>query len=101
MEFDKKIIELSKTIYQTSVINHGSKIDPKFQINKIKNMIREFIRAEVVPYELTKNEKLNFILDNEYKITLAVFNGHKATDQDEFSEIRSKIKQFRKELGLI
>ena len=53
MSFDKKILELSRTIYQMSVMSHGTKQDPSNQIDKIRSMIREFIRVEVVPYELT------------------------------------------------
>lgn len=101
MGFDKKILELSRTIYQTSIMAHGTKQDPTKQIEKIKNSIREFIRVEVVPYELTDSEKLTFILKNESKICEAIANGHKATDQDEFAEVRKKMKQYRKELGII
>ena len=57
MGFDKKILELSRTIYQTSVMAHGTKQDPSDQIDRIRGMIREFIRNEVVPYELTNQEK--------------------------------------------
>ncbi len=65
MGFDKKILDLSRTIYQTSVMVHGTKQNPSEQIDKIRAMIREFIRTEVVPYELTNQEKLTFILKNE------------------------------------
>lgn len=101
MGFDDKILQLSRTIYQTSVMAHGSKQNPTEQIGKIKDMIREFIRMEVVPYELTNQEKMTFILDNELKITEAILNGHKANDGDEFQETRIKMRKFRKELGLI
>ena len=53
MGFDDKIMKLSRTIYQTSVMDHGSKNNPTGQINKIKDMIREFIRMEV-----SQNERL-------------------------------------------
>ena len=53
MGFDKKILDLSRTIYQKSVMVHGSKENPKEHIENIRGMIREFIRTEVVPYELT------------------------------------------------
>ena len=62
MGFDKKILDLSRTIYQTSVMVHGAKQNPKDHIDNIRGMIREFIRTEVVPYELTNQEKLSFIL---------------------------------------
>lgn len=101
MGFDSKISELSRTIYQMSVMSYNSKNRPDDQINKIKDMIREFIRVEVVPYELTDSEKTTFILKNEGKIVEAIMNGHKANDQDEFAEIRKKIKQYRKDLGII
>lgn len=101
MGFDKKILELSRYIYQTSVMSHTTKAEPSKQIEQIKNLIREFIRVEVVPYELTDSEKLTFILKNESKICEAIANGHKATDQDEFAEVRKKMKQYRKELGII
>ena len=64
MGFDKKIMDLSRTIYQTSVMSYIAKKDPSDQIDKIRSMIREFIRPEVVPYELTNQEKLSFILKN-------------------------------------
>lgn len=101
MSFDKKILELSRTIYQTSIMSHGTKQDPAKQIEKIKNSIREFIRVEVVPYELTDSEKLTFILKNESKICDAIAKGHKASNQDEFQPIRDKMKQYRKDLGII
>ena len=68
MGFDKKILDLSRTIYQKSVMVHGSKENPKEHIENIRGMIREFIRTEVVPYELTNQEKMSFILKNEFKI---------------------------------
>ena len=101
MGFDKKIIELSRTIYQTSIMSHGAKKDPSEQIDKIRSMIREFIRTEVVPYELTNQEKISFILKNEAKINEAVMNGHKASNGDEFQPIREKIRQYRIQLGII
>ena len=101
MGFDDKIMKLSRTIYQMSVMDHGSKNNPTGQINKIKDMVREFIRMEVVPYELTNQEKLSFILDNEYKITSAVLNGHKASNGDEFQPVRDKIKKYRIELKIL
>lgn len=101
MKFDEKLLDLSKTIHQTSIISFGSKENPKKQIDQIKNMIREFIRMEVVPYELTAQEKLSFVIDNEYKITCAVLNGHRANDRDEFQATRVKIEKYRKELKII
>ena len=101
MGFDKKIMELSRTIYQTSIMSHGAKDDPSIQIDKIRGMIREFIRVEVVPYELTNQEKLTFILKNEAKINEAVMKGHRASNGDEFQPTREKIKQYRKDLGII
>ena len=101
MGFDKKILDLSRTIYQTSVMVHGTKQNPTEQIGKIKDMIREFIRTEVVPYELTNSEKLTFILKNELIITEAVGKGHKASDGDEFQKTREKIKKYRKELNIL
>jgi len=101
MGFDDKIMKLSRTIYQMSVMSHGSKNNPTEQIDKIRGMIREFIRLEVVPYELTNQEKMSFILDNESKINSAVMNGHKASNGDEFQTTREKIKKYRIQLGII
>jgi len=101
MGFDKKILELSRTIYQTSVMVHGTKQNPTDQINKIKDMIREFIRTEVVPYELTNQEKMSFILKNEALICDAIGKGHKASDGDEFQPTREKMRKYRIELGII
>jgi hypothetical protein len=36
MGVDKKIMELSRTIYQTSIMSHGAKKDPSGQIDKIR-----------------------------------------------------------------
>jgi hypothetical protein len=80
---------------------HGTKQNPKEHIENIRGMIREFIRTEVVPYELTNQEKLSFILKNELIITRAVLNGHKANDQDEYQKTREKIKKYRIELEII
>ena len=80
---------------------HGTKQNPSEQIDKIRAMIREFIRTEVVPYELTNQEKLTFILKNELIITEAVGKGHKASDGDEFQKTREKIKKYRKELNIL
>ena len=101
MGFDKKKLDLSRTIYQTSVMVYGTKQNPKEHIENIRGMIREFIRTEVVPYELTNQEKLSFILKNELIITRAVLNGHKANDQDEYQKTREKIKKYRIELEII
>ncbi len=51
--------------------------------------------------ELTREEKLTYIVKNELKITREIFNGHKASDTDKFSEIRKTIKNYRIDLGLI
>ena len=101
MGFDEKIMKLSRTIYQMSVMSHTSKNNPTEQIDKIRGMIREFIRLEVVPYELTNQEKITFILENEAKINSAVMNGHKASNEDEFQPTREKIRQYRIQLGII
>jgi hypothetical protein len=101
MGFDKKILELSRTIYQTSVMAHGTKQNPSEQIDKIRAMIREFIRTEVVPYELTNQEKMSFILKNESMICEAIGKGHKASNGDEFQPVREKIRKYRIELGII
>jgi hypothetical protein len=34
-------------------------------------------------------------------INSAVMGGHQPTNQDEYQPVRNKIKQYRKELGLI
>jgi hypothetical protein len=82
-------------------MSHGSKNNPAEQIDKIRGMIREFIRLEVVPYELTNQEKMTFIIENESRINGAVMNGHKASNQDEFQTTRDKIRQYRIDLGII
>lgn len=101
MGFDEKIMKLSRTIYQMSVMSHTSKNNPTEQIDKIRGMIREFIRLEVVPYELTNQEKMSFIIENESRINDAVMNGHKASNGDEFQPTREKIRQYRIDLGII
>lgn len=47
MGIDNKISQLSRTIYQTSVMVHGLKQNPTEHIGKIENMIRESIKEEV------------------------------------------------------
>jgi len=96
-----KLQQLCKYIYDSSVMSYNGKTNPAKQINNIKEMIRTYIRTEVTPCELTDQEKLSYILDNEMIITSAVMKGHQAIDGDEFQEIRSKIKQYRIDLGLI
>ena len=51
--------------------------------------------------EITNSEKLNYIVENESMMLLATMKGHRASDNDEFQVARIKIKQYRKELGLI
>lgn len=101
MGFDDKIMKLSRTIYQMSIMSHTSKNNPAEQIDKIRGMIREFIRLEVVPYELTNQEKITFIVENESKISDAVRNGHRPSNEDEFQPTRDKIRQYRIDLGII
>lgn len=50
---------------------------------------------------MSNEEKIKYIIENELIITLAINSGHKASNSDEFSEIRKKIKQLRIELKLI
>jgi len=51
--------------------------------------------------ELTEQEKLTYITQNEYEIVKAIIKGHKASDNDQFAEQRKLIKKYREELGLI
>ena len=51
--------------------------------------------------EITDSEKLNYIVENESMMLLTTMKGHRASDNDEFQVVRIKIKQYRKELGLI
>jgi hypothetical protein len=57
--------------------------------------------AEENNQEITDQEKLNYIVENESIMLSAVMKGHKANDGDEFQGARIKMKQYRKELGLI
>ena len=100
MKFDQKLLNLSRTIHQTSIMSFSSKKNPAEQIDKIKSMIREFIRSEVVPYELCEEEKNSFIMANEWLITQAIMSGHWASDGDQFQKTRAKIAQFRKDLKI-
>ena len=50
---------------------------------------------------LTDSEKLSYILKTELKITEEVLRGHKASDNDKFSEERKLINKYRKDLRLI
>ena len=100
MEIDK-LHQLCKYIYDSSVMSYNGKTNPTKQINKIKEIIRVYIRNEVTPCELTDQEKMSYILDNEMIITSAVMKGHQASDGDEYQETRAKIKQYRIELCII
>lgn len=51
--------------------------------------------------ELTREDKIGFICKHEFEICLAISKGHKASDNDQFAEIRKIIYQYRVELGLI
>jgi hypothetical protein len=48
--------------------------------------------------ELTRTEKVSFILKTELEITKAVNNGFKPHDSDEFEEKRQILREYRKEL---
>ena len=50
---------------------------------------------------LTNQEKLDFIIDTQSRMMVAIFKGHRSTDKDEFQEDREKMNKYRKELGLI
>lgn len=100
MKFDQKLLDLSRTIHQTSIMSHSAQKNPVEQIDKIKSMIREFIRNEVVPYELCESEKKSFIMTSEWAMTQAIMAGHRARDGDEFQKTRTKIAQFRKDLKI-
>lgn len=51
--------------------------------------------------ELTKQEKIDFIIETETKIISAIFKGHKASDGDEFNDDRILMNQYRVELGFV
>jgi len=75
----------------------------KFNREKI-NMSDEELRIwfeEKLNDDITKKEKLNYIVENESKILSSIMKGHKASVSDEFQPVRIKIKQYRKDLGLI
>ena len=49
---------------------------------------------------MTEQEMISEILRIELLITRAIFNGHKATDDDEYQPLRDKINGYRKQLGI-
>jgi hypothetical protein len=100
MEIDK-LYQLCKYIYDSSVISYNGKNNPAKHIQNIKEMVRTYIRTEVTPCELTDDEKLIYIVENEGKMLTNNLNGHRCNDSDEFQETRNKIKIYRKELGLL
>lgn len=51
--------------------------------------------------KLTDQEKMSYIVKTDLKITVAVLDGHKAADNDEFSKERKIIEKYRKDLKLI
>jgi hypothetical protein len=50
---------------------------------------------------LTRQEKIDFIIETETKIMGAIFKGHKASEDDEFQKDRLLMNKYRKELGFI
>ena len=44
---------------------------------------------------MTREEMSKKITEGEYKITLAVTNGHRAHDNDEFKELRTEVEILR------
>lgn len=49
-----------------------------------------------------ENQKiLSRIVELEYDITRAIFNGHKCSDSDIFKENREELKKLRKQIGII
>jgi len=75
------------------------------KFNKEKNnMGDEQIKVwfeEKLNDDITKKEKLKYIVENESKILSLIMKGHKASVSDEFQPVRIKMKQYRKDLGLI
>jgi hypothetical protein len=75
------------------------------KFNKEKNnMSDEQIKVwfeEKLNDDITKKEKLKYIVENESKILSLIMKGHKASVSDEFQPVRIKMKQYRKDLGLI
>lgn len=47
---------------------------------------------------MTKQEIISEIIILEYEVTVANLSGHRATDNDEYSEKRKKINELRKNL---
>lgn len=50
---------------------------------------------------ITDKEKLEFILEKELEIVIAISNGHKASNSDKFQKDRDLMKKYRLDLGLI
>jgi hypothetical protein len=49
-----------------------------------------------------ENQKiLSRIVELEYGITKAIFDGHKCSDSDIFKENREELKKLRKQIGII
>jgi hypothetical protein len=96
-----KLQQLCKYIYDSSVMSYNGKTNPNKQVLNIKQLILTYIKNEITPCELTDQEKISYIIDNEMEITLAVSKGHQANNGDQYQEARVKIKEYRLELGLI
>jgi hypothetical protein len=47
---------------------------------------------------MTKQEIISEIIILEFEVTMANLSGHRATDDDEYSEKRKKINELRKML---
>ena len=44
---------------------------------------------------MTREEMSKKITEGEYKMTVAIINGHKAHDNDEFRELRTEVETLR------
>jgi hypothetical protein len=47
-----------------------------------------------------KDKRISTIIKLEIELTEALFNSHKAADNDKFAKTRIKLKKLREELGI-
>lgn len=85
--------------------NKKEVIEYLIKLNKeetaLKNEDIEMWFEKKLDDDMTEKDKLKYIVENESKILSKILKGHKASMSDEFQPIRIKMKQYRKDLGLI
>jgi hypothetical protein len=63
--------------------------------NLLTNMIE---KKEIIEDKVDKNELISQIIKLELELTSAIFRGHKAIDNDDFTQHRVLLAEYRKKV---